>query len=68
MGGLCAGPGGPGPRHFKEAGIDVDLRFEDDRTNVLAATGKGDIEVDMRTVGSTRAAHATTRRPESSSA
>ncbi len=37
--------------YFKEAGIDVDIRFEDDRTNVLAAMAKGEIEVDMRTVG-----------------
>lgn len=37
--------------YFKEAGIDVDLRFEDDRTNVIAAYAKGEIEVDMRTVG-----------------
>jgi NitT/TauT family transport system substrate-binding protein len=37
--------------YFKEAGIEVELRFEDDRTNVLAAMTKGEIEVDMRTVG-----------------
>jgi NitT/TauT family transport system substrate-binding protein len=37
--------------YFKDAGIDVDLRFEDDRTNVLAAFAKGEIEVDLRTVG-----------------
>ncbi len=37
--------------YFKEAGIEVELRFEDDRTNVLAAMAKGEIEVDMRTVG-----------------
>jgi len=37
--------------YFKELGIDVDMRFEDDRSNVLAAMTRGDIEVDMRTVG-----------------
>jgi NitT/TauT family transport system substrate-binding protein len=36
---------------FKEQGLDVDYKFEDDRTNVLAAYARGDIEVDMRTVG-----------------
>lgn len=36
---------------FKEAGLEVDYKFEDDRTNVLAAYARGDIEVDMRTVG-----------------
>jgi NitT/TauT family transport system substrate-binding protein len=36
---------------FREKGIEVDYRFEDDRTNVLAAYARGDIEVDMRTVG-----------------
>ena len=36
---------------FKEEGLEVDYKFEDDRTNVLAAYTRGDIEVDMRTVG-----------------
>lgn len=36
---------------FKEEGIEVSYKFEDDRTNVLAAYARGDIEVDMRTVG-----------------
>lgn len=36
---------------FKEEGLEVDYKFEDDRTNVLAAYARGDIEVDMRTVG-----------------
>jgi NitT/TauT family transport system substrate-binding protein len=36
---------------FKEDGLEVDYKFEDDRTNVLAAYARGDIEVDMRTVG-----------------
>jgi NitT/TauT family transport system substrate-binding protein len=37
--------------YFEEEDLVVDFRFEDDRTNVLAAMERGDIEVDMRTVG-----------------
>lgn len=37
--------------YFKELGLTVDMKFEDDRTNVLAAMARGDIDVDMRTVG-----------------
>lgn len=37
--------------YFKDLGLTVDMKFEDDRTNVLAAMARGDIEVDMRTVG-----------------
>jgi NitT/TauT family transport system substrate-binding protein len=37
--------------YFKDDGLEVDIRFEDDRSNVLAAMARGDIEVDMRTVG-----------------
>lgn len=36
---------------FKEEGLEVDYKFEDDRSNVLAAYERGDIDVDMRTVG-----------------
>lgn len=36
---------------FKEEGLEVDYKFEDDRSNVLAAYARGDIDVDMRTVG-----------------
>lgn len=36
---------------FKEEGLEVDYKFEDDRSNVIAAYARGDIEVDMRTVG-----------------
>jgi len=36
---------------FKEEGLEVDYKFEDDRSNVMAAYARGDIEVDMRTVG-----------------
>ena len=37
--------------YFKDQGLEVDIRFEDDRANVMAAMARGDIEVDMRTVG-----------------
>ncbi|UEM04059.1 ABC transporter substrate-binding protein [Skermanella rosea] len=37
--------------YFKELGLTVDMKFEDDRANVMAAMMRGDIEVDMRTVG-----------------
>lgn len=36
---------------FKDEGIEVEYKFEDDRSNVMAAYARGDIEVDMRTVG-----------------
>ncbi len=37
--------------YFKEQDLTVDFKFEDDRANVMAAMERGDIEVDMRTVG-----------------
>lgn len=37
--------------YFKDLGLNVEMKFEDDRTNVLAAYARGDIEVDMRTIG-----------------
>lgn len=37
--------------YFQELGLEVEFSFEDDRANVLAAMSRGDIEVDMRTVG-----------------
>lgn len=37
--------------YFAAAGLEVEMRFEDDRANVMAAMERGDIEVDMRTVG-----------------
>jgi NitT/TauT family transport system substrate-binding protein len=37
--------------YFKEEGLEVDIKFEDDRANVMAAFARGDIEADMRTVG-----------------
>lgn len=36
---------------FKDSGIEIDYKFDDDRSNVLAAYARGDIDVDMRTVG-----------------
>jgi NitT/TauT family transport system substrate-binding protein len=37
--------------YFKEEGLEVVEKFEDDRANVMAAMARGDIDVDMRTVG-----------------
>jgi NitT/TauT family transport system substrate-binding protein len=37
--------------YFKALDLEVDYKFEDDRANVMAAYARGDIEVDMRTVG-----------------
>jgi NitT/TauT family transport system substrate-binding protein len=37
--------------YFKALGIDVSMKFEDERANVMAAMARGDIEMDMRTVG-----------------
>jgi NitT/TauT family transport system substrate-binding protein len=37
--------------YFAEEGLEVETRFEDDRANVLAAIQRGDIDLDMRTVG-----------------
>lgn len=37
--------------YFKDQGLEVEIRFEDDRSNVMAAMARGDIEIDMRTVG-----------------
>ncbi len=37
--------------YFKEEGLEVDVKFEDDRANVMAAMARGDIDMDLRTVG-----------------
>ena len=37
--------------YFKNLGLDVSIKFEDERANVMAAFERGDIEMDMRTVG-----------------
>jgi NitT/TauT family transport system substrate-binding protein len=36
---------------FQANNLEVEYKFEDDRANVMAAYARGDIEVDMRTVG-----------------
>jgi NitT/TauT family transport system substrate-binding protein len=36
---------------FQKNNLEVTYKFEDDRANVMAAYARGDIEVDMRTVG-----------------
>src|ERR1700753_2276081 len=37
--------------YFKKLGIDVSIKFEDERPNVMAAMDKKEIEMDMRTAG-----------------
>jgi NitT/TauT family transport system substrate-binding protein len=37
--------------YFKEEGLDLSWRFEDDRSIVMAAMARGDIDMDMRTIG-----------------
>jgi NitT/TauT family transport system substrate-binding protein len=37
--------------YFKALGLTVDLKFDDERADVMAAMARGDIEMDMRTVG-----------------
>lgn len=37
--------------YFAKLGITVEIRFEDERPNVMAAMARGDIEMDMRTIG-----------------
>ena len=54
--------------YFKELGITVTMNFDDDRSDVLAAMARGDIEIDMRTVGEHQGGRATPTRPGSSSA
>lgn len=36
---------------YEKEGVTLEMSFEDDRTNVLAAMDRGDIDADMRTVG-----------------
>lgn len=45
--------------YFKKLGIDVSIKFEDERANVMAAMARGDIEMDMRTVGEYQGSRAT---------
>jgi len=37
--------------YFRDEGLTVAWRFEDDRSIVMAAMARGDIDVDMRTIG-----------------
>jgi NitT/TauT family transport system substrate-binding protein len=37
--------------YFKAAGLDVDLKFDDERADVMAAMTRKDIEMEMRTTG-----------------
>lgn len=36
--------------YFQKLGLDVDLKFEDERSNVLAAMARGDIDMNMETI------------------
>lgn len=37
--------------YFKAMGLTVELKFDDERADVMAAMARGDIEMDLRTVG-----------------
>jgi NitT/TauT family transport system substrate-binding protein len=37
--------------YFKSMGLNVDIKFDDERADVMAAMARGDIEMDLRTVG-----------------
>ncbi len=37
--------------YFDRLGLDVSIKFEDERPNVMAAMAHGDIEMDMRSIG-----------------
>jgi NitT/TauT family transport system substrate-binding protein len=37
--------------YFKKAGLEVEIRFDDERPDVMAAMERKDIEMDLRTVG-----------------
>jgi NitT/TauT family transport system substrate-binding protein len=37
--------------YFKAMGLKVDIKFDDERADVMAAMARGDIEMDLRTVG-----------------
>ncbi len=37
--------------YFKSANLSVDIKFDDERADVMAAMARGDIEMDLRTVG-----------------
>ncbi len=37
--------------YFDKLGLDVTIKFDDERADVMAAMARGDIEMDMRTIG-----------------
>ncbi len=37
--------------YFKSMGLSVNIKFDDERADVMAAMARGDIEMDLRTVG-----------------
>jgi NitT/TauT family transport system substrate-binding protein len=37
--------------YFKAMGLNVNIKFDDERADVMAAMARGDIEMDLRTVG-----------------
>jgi NitT/TauT family transport system substrate-binding protein len=37
--------------YFKSKGLNVTVNFDDERADVMAAMARGDIEMDLRTVG-----------------
>ncbi len=37
--------------YFERENLDVSIKFEDERPNVMSAMARGDIEVDMRSIG-----------------
>lgn len=37
--------------YFDKMGLDVSIKFDDERADVMAAMARGDIEMDMRTIG-----------------
>ena len=37
--------------YFKSMGLTVDIKFDDERADVMAAMARGDIDMDLRTVG-----------------
>ncbi len=49
--------------YFKDLGITVTINFDDTRADVLAAMARGDIEIDMRTVGEHQGAPRTEATP-----
>lgn len=49
--------------YFKKLGLEVDVKFEDERPNVMAAMVRGDIDMQMRTVGEYQGRPRTAKTP-----